>query len=184
MFDNVDRDIAAIRLPRWGRVVSADGPVPWLVVDDDGVPVEPIRRYLTDFVAGDASVGSVRSYAYALLRWWRWLRAVGVEWNKATPAEARDLALWLRQAIKPRRSPRTGSAVTAGTVNPITRKRYLGDQYEPRTVRHSNAVVRAFYEFWIEDVREGPLINPVQLARGRGGVSLWGCQAAAGTGWR
>jgi integrase len=97
------------------------------------------------------------------------LHAVGVEWNKATPAEARDLALWLKQATKPRRSPRTVSAVTAGTVNPITRKRHLGDQYEPRTVRHSNAVVRAFYEFWIEDAREGPLINPVQLARGRRG---------------
>lgn len=165
MFDDVDRDIAAIQLPRWGRVVPVEGPVPWLVVDDDDVPVEPIRRYLTDFAAGDTSVGSVRSYAYALLRWWRWLRAVGVEWNQATPAEARDLVLWLKQATKPRRSPRTASVKTAGTVNPITRKRHLGDQYEPRTIRHSNAVVRAFYEFWIEDLREGPLINPVQLDR-------------------
>lgn len=161
----MDRDIAAIRLPRWGRVVPADGPVPWLVVDEVDVPVEPIRRYLTDFVAQETSLGSVRSYAYALLRWWRWLQAVGVEWNQATPAEARDLVLWLKQATKPRRAPRTASAATAGTVNPITRKRHLGDQYEPRTIRHSNAVVRAFYEYWIEDVREGPLINPVQLER-------------------
>lgn len=52
------RDIAAIQLPRWGRVVPADGPVPWLVVDDDSVPVEPIRRYLTDFMAKDTSAGS------------------------------------------------------------------------------------------------------------------------------
>jgi hypothetical protein len=59
--------------------------------------------------------------------------------------------LWLRQAAKPRRSPRTTSAATAGTINPITGKRYLGDQYEPRTIRHSN-VVRSFYEFWIDDV--------------------------------
>lgn len=165
LFDDVGRDITTIRLPRWGRVVRAEGPVPWLVVDEDGVPVEPIRRYLTDFAAGDTSKGSVRSYAYALLRWWRWLRAVGVEWDKATPAEDRDLVLWLEQATKPRRSPRTVSAATAGTVNPITRKRHLGDHYEPRTVRHSNAVVRAFYEFWIEDLREGPLINPVPLDR-------------------
>jgi integrase/recombinase XerD len=71
VFDDVDRDIAAIRLSKWGRVVSAAGPVPWLVVDDDGVPVEPIRCYLTDFAAGDTSLRSVRSYAYALLRWWR-----------------------------------------------------------------------------------------------------------------
>lgn len=165
MFDEKGRDVAAIRLPQWGRVTDADGPVPWLVVDDCGVPVEPIRRYLADFVAAGNSAGSVRSYGYALLRWWRWLIAIGVVWNKATPAEARDLVLWMKQVTKPRRSPRTVSAATAGTVNPITRKRHLGDQYESRTIRHSNAVVRAFYAFWIEDVCEGPLVNPVQLDR-------------------
>ena len=148
----------------WGRVVSAGGVVPWLVVDPDGVPVEPIRRFLVDFVARDNRTGSVRSYAYGLLRWWRWLRAVGVAWDQATPAEVRDLVLWLKQAIKPRRSARTVSVVMVGTVNPVTRKRYLDDRYRPATVRHSNAVLRVFYEFWIE-VGEGPLINPVQLDR-------------------
>ncbi|MFL6120229.1 tyrosine-type recombinase/integrase [Actinophytocola sp.] len=165
MFDDIARDIAAIRLPRWGRVVRADGPVPWLVVDNEGVPVEPIRQYLTDFVARDTSKGSVRSYAYVLMRWWRWLRALGVEWDKATPVEVRDLVLWLQQERKPRQAPRTASAATAGTVNSITRKQHLGDGYEPRTIRHSNAVVRAFYAFWIDDAGAGPLINPVQLDR-------------------
>jgi integrase/recombinase XerD len=46
----------------------------------------------------------------------------------------------------------------------VTRKPYLDDRYAARTVRHSNAVVRAFYEFWIER-SEGPLVNPVQLDR-------------------
>jgi len=89
----VERDLASIRLPRWGRVVAAEGVVPWLA-------------------------------------------AVGVDWDKATSAEVRDFVLWLGQAAKPRSSPRTASAATAGTVNAVTRKRYLGDQYEPRTVRH------------------------------------------------
>ncbi len=163
-FDDVERDIGSIRLPRWGRVVLAEGQVPWLVVSDDGLAVEPIRRYLADFVARDNRPGSVRSYAYDLLRWWRWLRAVGVQWDKATPAEARDLVLWLKQAIKLGQSARTESAATIGKVNPVTRKQHLDDQYKPRTVRHSNAVVREFYEFWIE-IGEGPLINPVQLDR-------------------
>ena len=164
MFDDVERDVGSIRLPQWGRVVSVAGTVPWLVVDPDGVPVEPVRRFLVDFVARDNRPGSVRSYAYDLLRWWRWLRAVGVEWDKATPAEVRDLVLWLKQMAKPRQAPRTTSAAMAGRVNPITRKRYLGDQYEPRTIRHSNAVLRSFYLFWIE-MGEGPLINPVRLDR-------------------
>ncbi len=118
MFDDTDRDIESIRLLRWGRVVPAEGVVPWLLVDDQGVPVEPVRRFLVDFVAQDNSGGSVRSYAYALLRWWRWLRAVGVEWDQPTPTEARDLVLWLRQASKPSRSRRTASAKTAGTIKP------------------------------------------------------------------
>lgn len=164
LFDYVERDLGSVQLPRWGRVISVEGVVPWLVVNDDGLPVEPIRRYLADFVARDNRPGSVRSYAYDLLRWWRWLQAVGVGWDEATPAEARDLVLWLKQAAKLSQSARTESAATAGKVNPVTRKQHLDDQYKPRTVRHSNAVVREFYEFWIE-IGEGPLINPVQLDR-------------------
>jgi len=160
----VARDIGSIRLSRWGRVVPAAGAVPWLVVDPAGVPVEPVRLFLLDFVARGNRTGSVRSYAYDLLRWWRWLRAVGVEWNEVTSGEVRDLVLWLAQADKPRRSPRTLSAATAGTVNLVTGKQYLDNGYKPRTVRHSNAVLRSFYEFWIE-LGDGPLINPVSLDR-------------------
>lgn len=164
MFDAVDRDVRSIKMPGWGRVAPVDDVVGWLVFDPDSAVVEPIRRFLVDFVARGSRGGSVRSYAYVLLRWWRWLRAVGVEWDKATPAEARDLVLWLQQATKQRRAPRTVSAVTAGAVNAVTRKRHLGDGYEARTIRHNNAVVRSFYEFWI-DRGGGPLINPVRLDR-------------------
>lgn len=166
MFDGGVRDIGSIQLPRWGRVVPAAGVVPWLVVDPDGAPVEPIRMFLVDFAARNRP-GSVRSYAYGLLRWWRWLRAVEVDWDKATSTEVRDLVRWLKHAAKPRRSPRTVSAATAGEVNLITRKRNLGDRYEPRTIRHSNAVVRSFYAYWIE-VDGRPLVNPVRLDRSDG----------------
>jgi integrase/recombinase XerD len=159
-----ERELGSLRLPRWGCVVAAVGIVPWQVVDPAGRPVEPIERFLRDFVARGNRPGSVRSYAYVLLRWWRWLMVLDVEWWEATSREVRDLVLWLGQASKPRNSSRTTSIVTAGTVNPMTRKRYLGDQYEPRTVRHGNAVLRSFYEFWIE-LGGGPLVNPVALDR-------------------
>ncbi|WIX76794.1 site-specific integrase [Amycolatopsis carbonis] len=55
------------------------------------------------------------------------------------------------------------SASTAGTINPITRKPHLGNGYQPRTIRHSNAVIRSFYEFHREDGRRGPLLNPMPL---------------------
>ena len=54
--------------------------------------------------------------------------------------------------------------VTAGTVNPVTGKRSLDDRYRARTIRHSNAVIRAFYEYWLE-LGQGPLINPMPLDR-------------------
>ncbi len=167
MFDVTDEHATLIQLPAWGRVVAAEGVVPWLVVDPDGAPVEPIRKCLADFVARDNRPGSVRSYAYVLLRWWRWLRVVDVEWDRATSDHVRDLVLWLKHSSKPRRGPRTISATTAGTVNPITRKPYLDDRYRPGTVRHSNAALRSFYEFWMT-CEDGPLRNPVVLDRVRG----------------
>lgn len=163
-----EREVDAIRLPRWGRVAPMpDAVVPFAVLDADGQAVEPVGRFLRDFVARGRRSGSVRSYAYALLRWWRWLIVVEVAWDQATSAEVREFVLWLQRTTKPRRAARTRSAATAGTVNPITRKPHLDDRYQPRTVRHSNAVVRAFYEFWIER-GAGPLVNPVPQERTNG----------------
>lgn len=84
-----------------------------------------------------------------------------------TAAEVREFVLWLQRATKPRPTPRKKTAATAGTINPITREQYPGDQYAVRTMRHSNAVIRSFYEFWIER-GAGPLVNPVPQER-RGG---------------
>jgi integrase len=158
-----------VALPGWGRVVATDGEVGWRVVDPGGRVVVPVAQFLRDFAARGNRPGSVRSYAFALLRWWRWLQVVDVGWDQVTSVEVRDFVLWFGQARKAPRAPRTVSLSTAGTVNSVTGKRYLGDGFEPRTVRHSNAVLRCFYEYWIE-LGEGPLVNPVALARkgGRG----------------
>jgi len=156
----LSRDLEQLQIERLGCVRSGGSGVAWLVCDDAGDAVRPIAEFLRDFAARGNSRGSVRSYAYGLLRWWRWLAAVGVEWDRATQAEVRDLTLWLQLHPKPRRSQRTVSAATAGTVNQVTGKRYLDDHYAARTIRHSNAVVSSFYEFWGEQGL-GPVVNPV-----------------------
>lgn len=69
--DEVERDVAGICPPQWGRVCAVEGVLPWRVVDSGGEPVEAIERFLRDFVARGNRSGSVRSYAYDLLRWWR-----------------------------------------------------------------------------------------------------------------
>jgi integrase len=162
------RDVLAIRLPRWGRVVTAEGVVPWQLLGAEDRPVEPVQGFLRDLVAQDASPASVRSYAFDLLRWWRFLAAVDIAWDRATSAEVRDLVLWLGRVQKPVAASRTASVATAGTTNPVTGKPYLGDGYAARTIRHSNAVLRAFYDFWIAEGR-GPLVNPVPRERAAGG---------------
>lgn len=66
-----------------GRVVATDdGVVPFVVVDPDGRLVEPIGRFVRDFVARGRASGSVRSYAFDLHRWWRFLAAIGVSWDQ------------------------------------------------------------------------------------------------------
>ena len=56
-------------------------------------PVGPIETYLADFIARGNAAASVRSYAYGLLRWWRWLKVVETDWEKATSAEVKDFVL-------------------------------------------------------------------------------------------
>jgi integrase len=156
-------DCSALELPSWGSVVEDGGAAAWLVVDDVGEALGPVRQYLVEFAARGNRPGSMRSYAYDLLRWWRWLRLLDVAWEGATSAEVRDYALWLGAATKPAAAGRTESRATAGTVNAITRKAYLDDRYQPRTVRHALAVLRGFYGYWAE-LGEGPVVNPVQRA--------------------
>lgn len=164
MHEFVLRDLNLIRPARWGRVRALTGVVAWQVEGEEGGPVEPVSAYLQEITARGMAEGTVRSYAYALLRWWRFLRAVDVRWDRATPAEGRDFVLWIQQARKDVADRRKVSAATAGTINPVTRKPYPGDDFKAATIRHSNAVVRSFYEFWIEQGL-GPLINPMPRDR-------------------
>ena len=157
-----ERNLDQIMLSQWGRVRPSGGPVPWMVVTNDGTQIVVVQQYLREVVARGGSPSTTRSYAYDLLRWWRWLIAVGVQWDRATSTDVKDYVLWLRSATKPRRHTRTASAATAGTINPLTHKQYLNDQYRARTIRHSNAVLRDFYAYWI-DAGQGPLLNPVRI---------------------
>lgn len=143
----------------WGSVSSVAGPPWWLPRDPSGMAIEPAREYLLALATRCRPL-SVRSYAFGLLRWWRWLEQLSRPWHAASPRDGRDFVLMLQQARKPRRHPRTRSAATAGTVNAATRKPNLGDGYSVATVRHAVTVVHGFYQFWI-DQGQGPLLNPM-----------------------
>ena len=115
-------------------------------------------------LADDASPASLRSYAYELLAWFRFLDAVMVPWDLAGRVEARDFALWLKTARKPPRQ-RRADAPAPGSVNPVTGKATPGENYAARTRRHARAVIRSFYEYHRE-MHGRPLVNPFPQAKG------------------
>jgi hypothetical protein len=72
------RDVAALKVPRVGRVQPGpDRSLPWRVVDEHDGEVLEVSDYLRHLSASDFSPASVKSYAGALLRWLRFLHAIG-----------------------------------------------------------------------------------------------------------
>jgi integrase len=159
------RDIAALAVARAGRVEETSDPLaPFRLVDEQDAEVPAITEFLHHMLADDASPASLRSYAYELLAWFRFLAAVGVAWDLAGRADARDFALWLKTARKPARQRRPDAPVP-GSVNPVTGKATPGENYAARTRRHARAVIRSFYEYHRE-MHGRPLVNPFPQAKG------------------
>lgn len=148
---------------------------PWRLLDPAGETVEPVATFLRDLQAGGRSAGTQRSYALALLRWFRFLWALDVAWDQATTGEARDFSVWIRSTDK--RSGRmpglvagAGAAAVAsraGRTNPVTGKVSPGDTYAASTRAHSESVLRGFYDFHLQ-AGTGPMVNPFPLVRTRG----------------
>ncbi|MFF6786943.1 hypothetical protein [Streptomyces sp. NPDC012510] len=111
-------------------------------------------------MASGNSPASCRSYGYDLLRWFRFLAAVGIAGNRAQRVDVRDFVLWLRTAHNPARDRRRPDAPAAGSVNLRTGKPYLPAGYAPATVNHALSVISAFYDFHLQ-TGEGPLVSPV-----------------------
>lgn len=163
-----ERNVDTLVVPRAGRVEGVtDGLVPYRVVGADGVELAAVTEFLRDLSASDCSPSTLRSYAYELLGWLRFLQAVAVPWDRATRAEARDYALWLARTRKPPRQRRRDGPVP-GAVNPVTGKPHPAETYAIATRRHARAVIHAFYEH--HRVQHGrPLINPFPAGRGAAG---------------
>jgi integrase len=155
------RDVAGLVVARVGAVRPADDPVlPWIVVDETGEQVEPVGDFLRNLLACGNSPASCRSYAYALLRWLRFLAAADVGWQRAERTEVRDFVLWLRTSDNPARRRRRPDIPAPGSVNGRTGKPYLGTGYAPATINHAVAVLSAFYDYHLETGR-GPVVSPV-----------------------
>ena len=131
---------------------------PYRIVDADGGTVAAVAE-LRDLQAAGRSEATLRSYGNDLLRWFRFLWAVQVPWDRATRTEARDFCRWMLVAGKP---ARPHWRKPGGTRH--------GERGGLRAVvlAHSETVLRCFYGFHLE-AGGGPVINPFPLDRSRRG---------------
>jgi site-specific recombinase XerD len=160
--DEPSRDLATLAVPQDGRMVATgDRYEPYRLVDADGVVAAGAAVFFRDLLAAGRSESTVRSYGMDLLRWFRFLRAAGVRWDRATRAEARDFSRWLQVAGRQARPHWRGGDAGGGAAVPA-------GAYAPSVRAHSETVLRAFYDFHL-DAGSGPLVNPFPLDRSRRG---------------
>ncbi len=96
------RDLAGLVVPSAGSLMeTGDVWEPWRLLDPHGAVLVPVAECLKDLRACGRAVSTQRSYAMALLRWFRFLWAVGVSWDQATQVEARDFCCWIQFVDKP-----------------------------------------------------------------------------------
>lgn len=157
-----------------GIVVAKSGAVcrttppavlPWVLRDEDGREVVHVNRWLQELVVSDYPPATIKSYAYDLLNWLRYLDAVEVPWAQATRQEVRDWVLWNKQRRNYQRTRTAEDGRPApGSINPRTRKPYLAEQVARSYINHLLSSVSGFYEYAVE-ADLGPLINPVPRTR-------------------
>src|SRR5215475_1751237 len=170
-------ELSGLVVARVGRLEETGDPFePYRLVDRDGLVVAPVAAYLMDLQAAGRSAATQRSYGMDLLRWFRFLWAVGVGWEQATRVEARDFCRWVQIGGKPvsvhwrrKADGESSGLVVAGSSrepNSVTGKSSPGPKYALSTAAHGETVLRGFYEFHL-DVGTGPMVNPFPLARER-----------------
>ena len=169
--DDDPTDLTQLVVPQVGSVEPTGDPFqPYRLLDAAGAPIAAGDAYFAELVACGRATSTQRSYAMDLLRWFRFLSAVEVAWDKATRTEARDFCRWLAAAPRPsrphwRRPADLPARRQPSAPNALTGKCPPGPRYAPATVAHAESVLRAFYDFHLE-VGTGPMVNPFPLVRG------------------
>jgi hypothetical protein len=140
-------DLATMVVPQVGRLVATrDQWEPYRLLDVDGLPVESVSAYFRELQATGKSAATARSYGMDLLRWFRFLWAVGVSWDQASRSEARDFSRWLQVAGVPVRPHwRHGDDRTAAELSAAAQ----GKAYSASVRAHSETVLRGFYDFTV-----------------------------------
>ena len=178
------RDVDKLVVPEVGRLHETGDPGdPYQLLDPDGLVVWAVAWYFAELQAQGKPATTLRSYGMDLLRWYRFLWALGISWDRASRTEARDFARWLQIADKPVRvhwrhqrkgltaedaaaKPRPTRRPAPGTPNPVTGKPTPGSKFAATTRAHAKTALRIFYDTHAE-AGTGPILNPFPLDRSR-----------------
>jgi site-specific recombinase XerD len=138
-----EEDLAMLVVPAAGGLIATgDRYGPFRLAGPDGAAVGPVTAFFRDLLAAGRSEPTVRSYGMDLLRWFRFLWAAGIAWDRADQRVARDFSRWLQVSAR------------------------AGRGYAPAARAHSETVLRGFYAYHLE-AGTGPLLNPFPLDRSR-----------------
>jgi integrase/recombinase XerD len=94
----------------------------WTVLGEDGVPVEPVERYLAFLTDVERSPNTVKAYAHDLKDWFVFLAGRAMDWREVRLEDVGEFVAWLRfppaagdekVALLPSVAPHCGAA----TVN-------------------------------------------------------------------
>jgi hypothetical protein len=93
----------------------------------------------------------MRSYGYDILRWLRFLTAIGVIFDEATRSDYSDFVHWLQTAGKTGGARRAQAEPGSRRLNRETGKMAPDDRhFDPATLAHSRIVLHEFYEFLLD----------------------------------
>lgn len=142
------------------------GTPPFILLDVHGQEIHAVSEYLRELTATDCSPATIKSYAYALLSWLRFLNTQTPDWQSAEQAHVRAYVLWLRTTDNPYRRHRPDRP-PAGSYNAKTGKSVLAQGYKPATINHHLSVIHGFYSHLLAlgQTHRNPVPNTVRGER-------------------
>jgi integrase/recombinase XerD len=79
------------------RVVMPDSGVEsWTVLGEDGIPLEPVERFLAYLASIERSPNTIKAYAHDLKGWFSFLTLRRLDWQAVTVEDVAGFVGWLR----------------------------------------------------------------------------------------
>lgn len=105
----------------------------YVVIDDEGILVEPIVRYLKYLDCVGSARYTLRSYAFTLRLYWEYLTQQHLSWQQVTLDDLSRFVLWLKLP---------SGSLKVLPAHPVPQAR------SNRTINHALTVVRSLYDYY------------------------------------